>query len=103
MKNIIRTTSILGLLMFAFTINVCAEVPLTPGEKSSFVKLLCTTNGDHKPIAGSVAAVAAAVPKAMASAVAAVVPSAMTAVSTAMAAVPAMLGRRRRHGESHAQ
>ncbi len=47
--------------MFAFTINVCAEVPLTSGEKSSFVKLLCTTNGDHKPIAGSVADVAAAV------------------------------------------
>ena len=32
-----------------------------PGEKSSFVRLLCTPNADHKPIAGSVAAVADAV------------------------------------------
>ena len=32
-----------------------------PGEKSSFVKLLCTTNADHKPMSGSVADVADAV------------------------------------------
>ena len=60
-KNIIRSTVPLGLLIFAFNTCMFAEIPLTPGEKPSFVKLLCTTDGDHKTIEGSVAAVAAAV------------------------------------------
>lgn len=61
MKKLISTTSILGSLLFAFAIGACADEPSTLGKTPSFVKLLCTTNGLHKPVEGSVAAVAEAV------------------------------------------